>query len=394
MTNLKAAQRLVSHIRQCFISLLDGRTYFSKRDINYWIALKNDSPQYWDYPVITPSVLSDCKELGINIHDEIIGLSGLKKFVSFLQIVEKPLCDILRKAKVEEGVVKTEEHFRPELYLNTLVHDLPAAIKLIDGKHLPGISFYLHGSVADFSNTAFSDIDDLVIIRNSAWENTESLVRSAEIFTKMARKYQNIDPLQHHGHWAITEFDLLLYDLSYLPLIALNKLVCVVGDLQIKFRFQTDYEGFIRNGVLTADSIREKLKKAEIEREINIFNLKCLVGEIAILPSYIFQSKGFLLTKKEAIRRAKTIFTKEALAAIIWASSIRKEFQPLVDNRRIKFINALANLVCARRHQAELLYRKWSTLLNDQSQAGLKPEILKSIRSFAKESKAMLISSI
>ena len=140
--NLKPAKRLVSHIRHCFISLLDGRTYFSKRDINYWIALKNGSPRYWDYPVITPSVLSDSEELGITISDEIQKLSGLEKFVSFLQIVEKPLCDILRKAKAEEEVVQIEDYFRPELYLNSLVHDLPAAIKLIDGTKLPGISLY------------------------------------------------------------------------------------------------------------------------------------------------------------------------------------------------------------------------------------------------------------
>ena len=83
--------------------------------------------------------------------------------------------------------------------------------------------YIIHGSYADNTYTKASDIDDLVIIKKEAFENYYNFKRVYKILKKTNLLYQNVDPVQHHGHWLVTEFDLLDYDNSIIPIFVLAK---------------------------------------------------------------------------------------------------------------------------------------------------------------------------
>ncbi len=393
MDTIIIAKLLVTHIRQCFLCLLDGRTTRSKEKIDFWLAKFSNSSKYWHYPVVTASVLRHCLNIGIKVDDRIQELSGVHQLSAFLKAVEKPLRDILLGTIADDCSVYIHEEIEPAYYTDSAFERIPEIFKLLQTKPLPGISFFLHGSMADRKYTAFSDVDDLIVIDSSAWQDPESLMNSATLLTQVAREYQNIDPLQHHGHWVITEFDLLLYNQSYMPLVVFNEAIRITGKSQIKFRLTSDYSGFVRNARLTIQSISQRLQQAEQKEGINAFDLKCLVGEISLLPAYIFQTQGNMLSKPEAISRASELYTPTALEALKWSTRVRNEFAPLVYNQRTNILKTVAKLTCSRRHLAEKLHRKCSYWVSYQNALGLSHEIIRVIRSFAEESNSFVALS-
>jgi len=392
MNAVVSTKLLVTHIRQCFLSLFDGKTNRTghKGKIDCWCAKFYNSSKYWHYPIVTTSILKHCLNIGIKVDEHIQELSGVHQLSAFLKVVEKPLGDILRRTIADDYLVSVWKQIKIASYKETIFEEIAKVVDIVNRKPLPGISLFLHGSIADRKYTAFSDVDDLVVIRREAWQNAEVLMHTATILARVAREYQNIDPLQHHGHWVITEFDLLLYDQSYMPLVIFKEALRVTGESQIKFRVCSNRGGFASNARATIKSMDLRLKKAQQQGGLNAFELKCLVGEIAILPAYIFQAQGKMFSKTEAISQANLLYTPLAQQAINWATKVRNQFAPLVENRRTAILKTLAKLTCARRHQAEKLYRRWSSWVHHQHPLGISSETMSVIKAFSKESSSLV----
>ena len=387
---LRIAKNIVLHIRRAFLSLLNGEPSWSKRQLGFWINKFDNSSKYWNYPIINNSIRQDCASLGVTIGNNISNLSGVHQLVAFLQAVEKPLRDILSEATACDCSVLVNKEIEPTSYENSGFEIIPEVFETLKKKSLPGISLFLHGSMADHTYTAYSDVDDLVIVESSAWKDPKSLMNSATLLTQLSREYQNIDPLQHHGHWVVTEFDLLLYDQNYMPLIVLDEAIRIIGKPEIKFRLITDLGGFIDNARLTIQAISQRIKVANQKGGISAFDLKCLVGEIALLPAYIFQSRGNMLSKPEAISKAGELYTVKALKALQWSTKVRNEFAPLVNNRRTNTIKNIAKLTCYKRNQAQNIHKKWSYWVSAKNSLGISPEIIETIKSFVEESNFLI----
>lgn len=385
MIELDAAKRLVVHIRQCFLCLFDGLSVQPRKSMHYWLSLLSHSPMYWDYPIITEPVLNDCYTLEIDI-SRIKKKVGVYKLIALLNSIEEPLKNILNTTVANDCKIKINTNFQRSLYTSPKVNKLQSIFITLQKESLPGLSLYLHGSMADHSYTAFSDVDDFVVVRSELWKDAELLIDTASLLTKLAREYQSIDPLQHHGHWVITEFDLMCYDQGYLPMDVLKGSVRVIGDSQIRYCASLDYSRFIENAKITIQSIEKRLGSAEFKGGLNAFELKCLVGEISILPAYIFQAFGNILSKPEAIDRSNEIFSDAAIKAIEWTSEIRKGFTPFVNNRRTKALKIIARMICCRRHLSEWLFKKCSSWVDNKRPMGLSPIIIQGIRTFTEES--------
>lgn len=388
--SIEYSQKLIFRIRYIFQCLFNGYLPKPRGKLDYLISEFDNSYYFWKFRIITEAILKDCYLLGIEVNPYFHQINNIYKFVEFLHSIKEPLKKILLTYKTDTSIVKTNKIINKEQYKLLDISGLIPIIDIIQNSTLKDISIFLHGSMADLTYTAFSDVDDLVIINQKTWYNVDSLIQTARLLSQIARKYQNIDPLQHHGHWVITDFDLLLYDQSYIPLVVFDEAVLISGNSEIKFNLISSNQGFIINAMETIKSISNRLEFSQKQNGINAFNLKCLVGEIVILPAYIFQSKGLMFSKSTAIANAHQIYTEEALQAIIWATKIREEFKPLVNNTTTKLLKKIAQISCSRRHQAEALYRKWSFWISNTHKLGISKQAKKFITKFIEESNLLL----
>jgi len=349
----------------------------------------NSGSEYWEYPIVTPAFLRDCAELGIDVNAEIFGLSAVAQLFALLNRFTKPLVDLLQSPSLvrDEKVIKDD--FDATLYQQLPVALLPVIFKPLQEARFPGISLYLHGSMADQSYTSFSDVDDLVILRKEAWQDYNTFKAIGTVLTKIARGYQTVDPLQHHGHWLVTEFDLLSYDPSYLPPVVLGGAQRVVGDDRVEFLIQSDLSGFASNAAATIGSIYHRLRQAHRQGGLNAYFVKALAGEIAILPAYLCQAKGQTISKPAAIKRAQEMYSSLGYEAVAWASMVRKEFDICVKNFRMSVLQRCTRRVIRRRQQAEEFFKKFAIWISNEHPLGLNSDVRKAIEMFALESESL-----
>lgn len=211
------------------------------------------------------------------------------------------------------------------------------------------VQTFVHGSWADDSKTPFSDLDDFIII------NDEILTPGElnEIYKKLEKielKLQRLDPLQHHGHWIATSGNLKNYDNSYIPLhilksaipIRCNPAIDAVVN-QVKTR-----RGLAENLVINCRNIRSFYRKYEND-ELNIYDLKCFVSAIALIPPLLFQLRGEEVDKRTAIGRASELFSVNALKLLRWSSEKRSNWGRVInDPKYLSFSSRLKEFSNAR----------------------------------------------
>lgn len=382
-------RRLVRHIRRCCGAFADGYFIRSQKTSLFCPSWISPDAKYWDHPIITPSVLKDYKALRIDIDADILHLSGVEQLHAFLNNIEKPLIQLLNGQPGIRGETIIKDDFDKISHPQSPITLLSAIFRPLQEARLPGISLYLHGSMADQTYTSFSDVDDLVVMRKEAWQDLDDLTRIGTELTKIANSYQNVDPFQHHGHWLITEFDLLSYDSSYLPLVVLEGAKRVTGNSWFDFCVQDNPHGFTENAIATIKSINSRLGQSANGKGLNAYDLKGLVGEIAIVPAYLFQTKGELISKKQAIKASRKIYSPLGYSAVEWATMVRKKFDMCVRNRRMNLLKKFAGYAVTRRHQAEKLIKKFSIWIGNEHPLGLNLNVRKSIEAFVRETELL-----
>lgn len=207
------------------------------------------------------------------------------------------------------------------------------------------LDVYVHGSWADNSKTAFSDLDDLIIVDSNAITYTKELRKIEKWLNIVDMRFCRKDPLQHHGHWIIYKNELNDYDESYMPLNVLGGSVCIKGNKRIQaiVNLSKTKSGTEKNIYNTLENIK-KLNDIYQQGSINLYEMKCLVGSFLLVPAFIFQLKGLRLTKKEAIERKKEIFSEEVCCLIDKCSEIRQNWHLANQDYRFFIIKLLSNI--------------------------------------------------
>jgi hypothetical protein len=186
------------------------------------------------------------------------------------------------------------------------------------------IQVFVHGSWADNSRTAFSDLDDFIIVEDDYFETAQAVLKEIEM------KFQQIDPIQHHGHWLIKKSKLLDYDNSFMPLFILNESICLKGKNYFPGHInrQLTLDGTIGRIINTCRNI-ESFFRLHADNKLNIYNLKKFVGSIALLPAMIYQLRGIEKGKRNAIENAEKIFSEKSLLLLQWATDLRNNWSQL-----------------------------------------------------------------
>lgn len=211
---------------------------------------------------------------------------------------------------------------------------------------IPHVWIYLHGSRADNTATSFSDYDDLIII-DLEEEDTPNRTSLAKKLIRVDRRFNRLDPLQHHGHWIISKQSLENYDASYIPLSVLHAAVRVQGPARITYRLNESRTraGLRRNIAQTCDVIRILYSLYE-KNHINVYRLKMLVGAFVLMPAYLFQYRGEEVDKKTGIMRAGELFGAHALKCLEWSTSYRNSWNLLLDTAvHIRYMRRLISFV-------------------------------------------------
>lgn len=207
------------------------------------------------------------------------------------------------------------------------------------------VDVYVHGSWADDTKTPFSDLDDLIIIdeKKIKIENYKALKKA---LLKTENTFQKLDPLQHHGHWIISNSSLSNYDASFMPLFILENAVRIQGRQKIDYKvnIQATNQGLYRNLLITKNNIYRYYQRYQ-NRNLNIYELKCFVGSILLIPPMLFQLQGNQLDKRTAINESSILFSAEAIRSIEWASMCRRDWKEITTNKSFKIFAGLVRTI-------------------------------------------------
>ncbi|MGC6426476.1 MAG: hypothetical protein ACON5H_05705 [Akkermansiaceae bacterium] len=209
-------------------------------------------------------------------------------------------------------------------------------------KNFNGINVIVHGSYADNTNIAFSDFDDLIIINEKNVDRNDLKVFKA--LRESEKRMFISDPLQHHGHFITTRESLSNYDGKPVPIHLLNESKSVWQELKIiiscnEKKLTQKFTGDLNQTIIGVLSILNMCKNGSI----SIYNFKCLISAISLLPCLIEQIKGSSIGKKEAIDNYVCDKDVNIRLSLEWASHIRKswkEFMP--SNVRLSFSRLLS----------------------------------------------------
>lgn len=206
------------------------------------------------------------------------------------------------------------------------------------------IYFLLHGSYADNTYTTISDVDDIVILRKEIFSKFEIYKRCHWTLRRINQFFQYIDPLQHHGHWLFTEYDLDCFPVHMMPLIAIQEAIFInhpqpihIKHLAIK-HYKEKYINILNYQIKDIYLLFQKF----FNHDVNMFQLKKLISCISLSAPLIFQINGLMLSKSAAIANAAELFDRRNLAVLSWATEVRKKLNP----RRYRRFKSAYRLLC------------------------------------------------
>jgi predicted nucleotidyltransferase len=369
-----AALRLISHARYCCNQLADGTPGISYRDPRYWTTKLTISPEQWIHPIITPDVLELCSALGIDVAAIAAAKTSLEQLCRLLNAVDHAASPILSDVPTRPAGIEVHATLDPAAYRNTRLSAIPDVFAPFTSSLDDSLDIYLHGSSADLQITPFSDVDDLVVIRRNTWQTVEQLGRAARLLAAAARRFQDVDRLQHHGHWVVTDLCLEAFDQSFIPTVVLEDAVRVCGRERLDLRVLNEPD--LGQGLaISKSSIDRLLSVHRRGNGMRAFDLKCLAGEAMLLPAKVFQYRGEMLSKPAAIARAAEVFSPDAMAALEWATMVRREFGRLVHRKLPPLVEVRLRYLCPRRIHAQRLMRGASAWVGSDHPLGVTPAI-------------------
>ena len=184
----------------------------------------------------------------------------------------------------------------------------------------------LHGSLAtlDYAND-YSDLDTIIITAKQTFSNSSELKLFRRAYRRSLGYLYWFDPLQHHGHIILTEYDLSWYPERILPIAVFENARSLTGK-QLKIDF------------LVRDSTNECLN--EFGRVVRVFKgratqswvpkdpwtTKSFLSELMLLPSIYCQALGYQCYKKYSFEIARETIPQGTWKVVDEATEIRQQW--------------------------------------------------------------------
>lgn len=186
------------------------------------------------------------------------------------------------------------------------------------------VGAYVHGSLGTYEETAYSDFDALVILKNNVFESSKLLAKVAMKLNTARSIMFDYDPLQHHGWFVLTEVDLKYYCNAYFPIELFKHAKSLFDDMGLELEIA------LRESGSEARKAFEKMANAIIRNienrqyPTNVYQLKGLLSQFMLLPALYVQAKhGKGIYKKESFGVARSDFGSADWAIMDEVSEIR-----------------------------------------------------------------------
>lgn len=231
---------------------------------------------------------------------------------------------IYQPPNLEMQQIRIDRKFSEAVYKNKIYQPIIALWKHQEEKlkeYL--VNFIIHGSYSSMDHCPYSDLDTLIIIKKEVVTNAEKLLNLQKINKVSLKHLYMIDPLQHHGHFIITEYDLSYFPETFFPLILFTYSTFLKGSnnnsLKITLR-NSDIEAFNQIWNLCYTFREAYFSKAFPQ---TIYDLKVYLSKLMLMPALYLQVKGKSCYKRESFREAKNYFSIPEWEALEESSNIR-----------------------------------------------------------------------
>ncbi|WP_421911083.1 hypothetical protein [Marinobacter sp.] len=187
----------------------------------------------------------------------------------------------------------------------------------------------VHGSYGDFSMTSFSDLEITIFIDESVFQD----FYRKELFSFWVKKHLNkfivrVDPIQHHGAFYIWPDLLSEYSELILPCCAYNSCWSLRGK-KLEFFVNDDINFFKKESSFRLRATLEILSDPELNffrLGFNDYSVKRYLSNLMLIPAFYYQSKGDLISKREAILRFIKEFPSGFTESLLTAGRIRERW--------------------------------------------------------------------
>ncbi len=183
-----------------------------------------------------------------------------------------------------------------------------------------GVRFFVHGSWSTLDATDYSDLDTLAVLpRELVCDATRLRGARRSIFPTW-RVLRRFDPLQHHGHFVLTEIDLDGYPAPMFPAEIWMRATSLHGAQSMVIRTASAPE-------LAQHRFRQLAQsflRSEASRGLrNAYRLKSDLSVFMLLPCLWLQARGESVSKRESFRRFDEVAGPASRAAMNEASRAR-----------------------------------------------------------------------
>ena len=222
----------------------------------------------------------------------------------------------------EKTTVKIKATISEYQYLNKQVLGLKNFLQQNLANEL--VAAFVHGSAATDELIPYSDLDVLVIIKNSVFADKKKLLHVAEKLKEAEKFMYEFDLLQHHGWFVLSEKELMHYDNNYFPAELFEHCKSLLTNRIVNLDISLAVNNFSQSVQLKNICSSILRKTATGICPSTMYHLKILLSEFMLLPSLYVQAKdGKAVFKKFSFQKAKVDFTDEDWRTMDEVSAIR-----------------------------------------------------------------------
>ncbi|MEM1040459.1 MAG: hypothetical protein AAGI12_13440 [Pseudomonadota bacterium] len=181
----------------------------------------------------------------------------------------------------------------------------------------------VHGSYGDFTFNNFSDVELTIFFSSEAEYCNNKAIQS---FYRLLNKFiLSVDPLQHHGAFALGPKTVLSYDAADLPLEAYSNCWSMTGKrIFVKKAFRNSDCRSI--GVKRLRDTVRSLENPDInffKYGSNLYTQKRFLSNIFMIPTYLLNASGEMVSKKDSFSKYKIYNIPNTVQLIDCASQMR-----------------------------------------------------------------------
>jgi hypothetical protein len=296
ISNLEDAQNKFHRVLEIFIN---GTLYTRGARLTYPFRSKiNINP-------IKEDVKLACDYLNISYSGphNIETIEGLAKILSHIyNNLLYAIKSATKKNGTYENIYVDKKFSHNDYSRDRETQQISKLVRYLSHRRFPSFikSFFIHGSFStmDYVN-GISDLDTLIIIKDETLLDSNKLLELHHTCYQSLFYFYQIDPLQHHGYFVLTEADLLFYPQNYFPILLFNYSTSVFGsdDVKIKLRDNTkEREEIFLQTV-------NYLKENRPSDYTNIYQYKLYFQVLQLLPIAYLQKYNINIYKKNSFEK-------------------------------------------------------------------------------------------